>query len=95
MLNTKYDLELEITMSQPHPQKLESLVDFSLSNTVLKLEEIRGASFSLKTRLLEVGLTKGTLLKVQRNGGYFLIQLRGDTLLLRAHEAQYLMVSSS
>ena len=60
-----------------------------------KLEGLSEAPDSLKTRLLELGLVKGTTLQVSRNGGQFVLQIRGDRLLLRAAEAQYLMVSKS
>ena len=80
-------------MSVSATPKSISLATLSLSQGNLKLENISGASVSLKTRLLEVGLTQGTPIKVRRNGGHYLIKLRGDTLLLRTHEAQCLMVS--
>jgi Fe2+ transport system protein FeoA len=75
-----------------------NLVAFSeqrQSINAVKLEGIKGAHTSLKTRLLEVGFTKGVSLSVFRNGGHFLIKLRGDTLLLRTSEARHLIVSGS
>ncbi len=82
-------------MSHSAGQLLTALSQKSNTLNTLKLEGISEAPTSLKTRLLELGLIKGTLLKVSRNGGQFLIHLRGDTLLLRASEAQHLVVSAS
>ena len=78
------------------PISLVNLVDFITqehSFGELKLEGVSGGSSSLKTRLLEVGFTQGSIIHVFRNGGHYLIKLRGDTLLLRASEAQHLLVS--
>ena len=82
-------------MSHPECQPLTAFTSDLKALSPLKLEGLSEAPDSLKTRLLELGLVKGTTLQVSRNGGQFVVQIRGDRLLLRAAEAQYLMVSTS
>lgn len=71
---------------------ITALDDREGTNPQFTLSSINGASKSLKTRLLEVGLISGTRLEAIRNGSHYLIKLRGDTVLLRAEEASHLHV---
>ena len=76
----------------PLPSAIRNARSTATSQPQWVLKEISGATLSLKTRLLEIGLTVGTPFEATRNGGHFLIRLRGDTLLLREREAEYLLV---
>lgn len=56
------------------------------------MSEIMDAPHSLKMRLLELGLTRRTSFTAEAKGARVLIRLRGDKLLLRDAEAQYIYV---
>ena len=78
--------------TSPAPQTLYDFTHQDSDSIDLEITGITQAPRSLKTRLLEIGLVKGTHIIARRQGSHIALKVRGDHLILRRSEAHILTV---